>query len=117
MTYNITVKLDTKELDRIAAGLDRNTDRVVGMVANTVWIGAIARAPVDTGALMNSLHTEHPRSKTWAVADGPGVEGKLYGIYQELGTWKMAAHPFLTPACEAAFSEFNSGALWKSLFA
>jgi hypothetical protein len=109
--FTIHVKLDTAQLDKIAAGLNGNTDQVLGIVANKVLTGAIVNAPVDTGALMNSLHTEHPGQGSWLVADG--VE---YGIYQELGTWKMAAHPFMTPAVHAAEDLLNSGALWKRIF-
>ena len=57
---------------------------------------AKGRAPVDTGALKGSLHTEKKQAGLYWVADG--VE---YGIYQELGTSKMASQPFLVPAVEA----------------
>jgi hypothetical protein len=107
----VSISLNTAQLDKIAAGLDGNTNRVLGIIANDVLIGAIARAPVDTGALMNSLQTENPGRNSWNVHDG--VE---YGIFQELGTYKMAAHPFMIPSAWAAGNRLNSGALWSALF-
>lgn len=47
-------------------------------------------APVDTGNLRNSITTEPSGDKEVKVRTG--VE---YAIYQELGTYKMAAQPFL----------------------
>lgn len=52
-------------------------------------------APVDTGNLRNSITTEPSGDKEVKVRTG--VE---YAIYQELGTYKMAAHPFLRPGIE-----------------
>lgn len=89
-------KLDTRKLDAIAAGLGVNTDQALASIAFQVEGEAKVRAPVDTGALKNSLHTEKKRRGLYWVGDG--VE---YGIYQEMGTHKMAAQPFLVPAVEA----------------
>jgi len=50
---------------------------------------------VDFGALDDMLR--QPAEAVWYVRDG--VE---YGIYQEFGTVKMAAKPFLRPAVERA---------------
>jgi len=36
-------------------------------------------------------------------------DGTDYGKYQELGTTKMAAHPFMTPAAEAVRQPFLDG--------
>jgi hypothetical protein len=53
------------------------------------------RAPVKTGFLRG--HSE--------VTDGEGYANvefhAEYAPYVELGTWKMAARPYLTPAVEA----------------
>ena len=107
----ISVKLDTSQLDKIATGLGGNTNKVLGIVATDVLQGAIGAAPVDTGALRSSLQTENPAQGSWNVHDG--VE---YGIYQELGTYKMAAHPFMVPSAIRAGGRLNSGALWSALF-
>jgi hypothetical protein len=36
-------------------------------------------------------------------------DGKEYGIYQEFGTRKMRAHPFMTPAAETVRPAFERG--------
>lgn len=38
------------------------------------------------------------------------ADGVTYGIYNELGTSKMPAHPFMSPAVEAAQGGFMSAA-------
>ena len=92
---SVSVKLDTTVLDNIMRDLDINTDEAVQSVAYDVEGDAKIKAPVDTGALKNSIHTEKQKSKLYWVADGVN-----YGVYQELGTYKMAAQPFMGPAVE-----------------
>ncbi len=87
--------LDTKRLDEIAAKLGTNAEGALKAIAFRVEGIAKTLAPVDTGALRNSIMAEPKELMLWEVHDG--VE---YGIYQEFGTYKMAAHPFLVPACE-----------------
>lgn len=63
---------------------------------------AKVNAPVDTGTLRNSI-----------MHDVDGLEGAIYtnveyAPYQEYGTYKMAAHPFFTPAMEAVGPRFLS---------
>jgi len=75
--------------------------------ASIVEAEVIRRAPVDTGAMRSSVD-EH------AVAQGPGyasatvaVENSSesgiehYAIYQEFGTSRMPANPFVRPALQA----------------
>lgn len=89
--------LDTKVLDAYRAGLGKKAARVVGNTARTVEAGAKQLAPYDTGALKNSIRARSASDDdlTWTVSDG--VE---YGIFQELGTARIRARPFLTPALE-----------------
>lgn len=59
-------------------------------------------APVDTGTLRSAI-----------FANGDGLEWRVdspvhYSIYQEFGTHKMAAHPFLVPAAEAVKPSLES---------
>jgi HK97 gp10 family phage protein len=65
--------------------------------------------PVDTHFLQGSI-THDVNSEGDAVRIGTNVE---YGIYQELGTVKMAAQPYLRPALyhskENILKIFNSG--------
>ncbi len=106
-----SIRLDTRELNKIARGLNANTDRVLGLISFRLEALAKTLAPVDTGALKNSIHTLRVGKRLWRVEDG--VE---YGIYQELGTYKMAAHPFMSPAAERVADDLNSGRLWSILF-
>ena len=94
------IKLDTDALDRFAAGLNVSTDRALHAVALQAEGHAKNAAPVLTGALRGSINTQQIRIGTYWVQDG--VE---YGIFQELGTSKMAAHPFMVPAVENAIRD------------
>lgn len=95
---NTAVYVDTRGLDKLAAGLSaQEIDRAVVRAALDAEGGAKIGAPVDTGALRNSIQ---------ARASGPGEAivgvGMLYGPYVEYGTYKMRARPFLGPALEKA---------------
>lgn len=56
---------------------------------------AARRAPVDTGRLRGSIHAE--KLDGWGARYGTDVE---YALYQELGTYKMRAQPFLRPSMD-----------------
>ena len=56
--------------------------------------GAKVAAPVDTGALRNSIQSETEKLR------GRVSVGVEYGPYVEYGTVHQAAHPFLTPVAE-----------------
>ena len=92
---SFSVSVDTSKLDEIIAKLPGNRDKIVKSTAMHVLGEARKRAPVKTGNLRN--HSE--------VTDGEGyanVEFQAeYAPYVELGTYKMNARPFLTPAIEA----------------
>ena len=92
---SFSVSVDTSKLDEIIAKLPGNRDKIVKSTALHVLGEARKRAPVKTGNLRN--HSE--------VTDGEGyanVEFQAeYAPYVELGTYKMNARPFLTPAIEA----------------
>ena len=127
MTDAIKIKLDTKELDRIAAGLNKSREQVMKKLAFDVEAKAKMKAPVLTGALRNSIYTETkdggsggtgtqklPKPSGNIVANvGPCVE---YAAYVELGTSKMSAQPYLVPAVEEVSSKLNDGSTWKEMF-
>lgn len=56
---------------------------------------------IDTGTLVNSIHSEFQGLMTGIVFTG--IE---YAPYLEYGTSKMAARPFFTPAAESARAAF-----------
>jgi HK97 gp10 family phage protein len=53
------------------------------------------KAPVDTGFLRNSIQVGEVTAVQAIVA-----VGAEYGLYQEMGTRFMPAHPYLRPALE-----------------
>jgi len=108
---NVEIRLDTRELQRIATGLNADVDTVLGILAHQVEGASKALAPVDTGALKNSIETKKVKMNEWRVQDG--VE---YGIYQELGTSRMAAQPFMVPAVEIVSGNLNDGRIWTRIF-
>lgn len=91
-----------------------NSDKVLGLAGSASLealekIGMRAEthakeyAPVDTGRLRNSITYEVNESEM-DVEIGSEVE---YAVFQELGTRKMAAHPFLKPAVINHTSEYK----------
>lgn len=89
--------------NRIPAICDAMRGRAEQAVAKTVFDiegRAKGSAPVDTGNLRDSI-----------TGDAAGLSGTVstnveYAIYQEYGTSRMAAHPYMIPAAEAAASAF-----------
>ena len=105
----MAVKLDTTKLDAILVRMPGKRSEIIRTAAFEVEGDAKRRAPEDTRALINSIQAEEKDETTWRVGDG--VE---YGIYQEMGTSRMAAQPFLIPAVEAVRQMFVNK--WKELF-
>jgi len=104
------VTTDTRRLNRIISASGKNNANFVKSVGFAVEGLAKMKAPIDTGALRNSIYTrtatDNPVSpnsdlelpnpkKSNSVTVGPSVE---YGIYQEFGTRNMGSQPFLIPA-------------------
>ena len=107
---SVVAKLDTRVLDAIIAQHPKEASQVVRAGAHAVLGEAKVRSPYDTGALEGSLDTEeHTGPLNWWVHDG--VE---YGIYQELGTSKMRAQPFMVPAVEAVRKPWLDN--WRAFF-
>ena len=102
----MSVKLDTRVLDSIIASHRQEASVIVRGAAFSVEGEAKVRAPVDTGALKNSLNTSEINDLAYRVSDG--VE---YGIYQELGTSKMSAQPFMVPAVESIRKRWHE--MWR----
>lgn len=67
----------------------------VEKAAHDIEAQAKARAPVDTGHLRSSI-TSRPLESTRWVVESPAQ----YSVFQEFGTSRMAAQPFMTPAAE-----------------
>jgi HK97 gp10 family phage protein len=116
------LKLDTKVLDEIIRQHPKESAGIVKKAALRVEALAKRDAPRDmkrppkdltqkvTGNLRNSIQAEqHTSPLDWWVHDG--VE---YGIYQEMGTSRMPARPFLGPAVESVRPWYRQQ--WPKLF-
>ena len=92
---SFSVSVDTSKLNEIIAKLPGNRDKIVEDSAKHILGQARMKAPYKTGALRDDS----------LVVKGSGYTNvefyQEYAPYVELGTWKMAAQPFLTPAVEA----------------
>jgi HK97 gp10 family phage protein len=105
------VILDTTVLDRMTAETRPNARKVVNTYGLAIAGEAAKGAPVDTGALRNSILSESQMSGDLEFTVQDGV---TYGVFQELGTSRMAARPFLVPAVEMFREKFLSA--FKDLF-
>lgn len=139
MTATMVWKLDTKELDRIAAKLNVKRDAIVRRAAFEIESEAKQNAPYDTTALRNSIYvvtenednygqaansakaknpeiqTEpHPHPPKGSAYVGPCVEYAEYVEYPG-AVRKGGERPYLTPAAEKVSNKYNSGEAWKEL--
>ena len=110
MSVSISVTVDTRELERIANQLEVKKHEVGRMIGPKAESYAKGFAPVDTGWLRSSLQSFMVGKAVARIQSDAN-----YDIYQELGTYKMAAHPFLTPSIEQIAGRFLSPATWSPL--
>lgn len=108
-----TIKLDTRELDRIAAQLHTNARSVIEALGFEVEARAKEFCPVDTGFLRSSGWTEIEPSGDIVATVGFSAE---YAPFVELGTYEMGAQPFLMPAVQTISYKLNQGITWQELF-
>ena len=99
----MAVSWDASELNSLAADLGkqghqttRKAQAVVAKSAHDVQRVSQGLAPVDTGALKNSIGTD---------ISGGGLEAQIgptvhYGAYVEFGTRRMAPHAYMGPALD-----------------
>lgn len=96
-TFSCTI--DVSKLDAIASRLN-NVPEILGQVAdqvsNDVQSNIKNKDIIDTGALLRSIN--------WSASANESrvMDGVEYGVYNEFGTYKMAARPFFVPAVEKA---------------
>jgi HK97 gp10 family phage protein len=129
-TGPVSYEIDTTRLNQILQRLPGNLDQNIRAVAFAIEAKAKVKAPFETGALRSSIYTrtskkaysngkplvglpdvqgnppreELPRPKAGEAVIGPSVE---YGIYQELGTGRMTARPYLGPAVNSSADELE----------
>ena len=97
------VVIDTEVLDKITEEMRPNAAEVVNTYGLLMATDAAKGAPVDTSALRNSILSESAMSGELTFILQDGVE---YGVFQEFGTSRMAANPFMTPAVEKWSDKF-----------
>lgn len=105
----VKTRLDTRKLDTIRSQLVPRAQGILSDSSQDIAEQAQQNAPVDTGALRDSIEAEQSASLEWLVHDGVD-----YGIYQELGTSRMQAQPFVVPAVEGYRTKFSH--VWGPLF-
>jgi len=128
----IAAELKEDRLGHLRGELRHQAGKAVREVAMAIQIAAQDNAPVDTGALKNSIYTSTARSSSYDEAQEkalksnpqaqllPEVEpprddltaivavGAEYGVYVEMGAEGRPAQPYLGPAAEAARPAFEA---------
>lgn len=97
LKVELSAKTEIMGLGRLPGRVRRALEQVMAEEAAQTAADARERAPRDTGALAESIHAVQTDTLTWEVRDGVP-----HGIFQEFGTDRHAASPFLTPAFHAA---------------
>jgi HK97 gp10 family phage protein len=137
-----SVRVDTARLDRMIAGLTENERRPLRQFAFRIEALAKTKAPYLTGALSNSGYTKTDKEDNYekakaeaesaAAKEGktiiteplPSVFGDIvavtgfcisYAGYQEFGTSRMSAQPFLIPAAEQLRDSLFDPNTWLGL--
>lgn len=101
------------EMGRLAAGLaaagpmaGARAGQAMEKALAGIQAGAQNRAPVDTGALRNSISREYTRGGHVLRGEvGPTV---AYARYVEQGTSRMRAQPYLRPATDAVLPGYEA---------
>lgn len=96
------ISIDTSLLDQMTAEIEDKASELLLVIGDEIAMDVARLAPVDTGALSDSyLENSGMTDKlTYTISDGVA-----YGIFQELGTSKMAAQPHVVPALEDGEAE------------
>lgn len=113
MGASITVTIDTSTLDRIAKNLNTTIHDVGNQMSFKIEGYAKSYAPVDTGALRTNINAQ--QYSHGGIISEVGVFVN-YATYQEMGTYKMAAHPYLMPACNDVFPLVWDSNNWSIVF-
>lgn len=95
----LALKVEHDGLGNLSADTRRLLTELVRKTAFDIEAEAKTLAPVDTGALVNSIQTV-TEGEGLGDLDAAVIVGQEYGPYVEFGTIHQAAQPFLTPAVE-----------------
>ena len=94
-----------RKLDNMGGDVLDALDKAVRQTTEVARGDARQNAPVDTGALKGSISTEFDRNAESST--GTVYTNIEYGLYQEMGTVNMPAHPFMMPALNANKDTFE----------
>lgn len=93
----------TSHKQEVLSAVDQAIKRGLEICGGNAESYAKRLCPVDTGRLRNSITHAQLDERTEVI--GTNVS---YGVFQELGTVKMRARPFLRPAAEGHSSEYKT---------
>lgn len=103
-----SVKIDLSKLRKLSGEIDPRAAQVIRKAIMDIEGDAKTLAPVDTGNLKNSGYSQMKNEALGEV----GFTAE-YAIYQEFGTRKMRAQPYLIPSLERHRASFLKA--WKEL--
>lgn len=89
----VTVKLEMSRLNALKGTAPRRADDIVGQSALRILRDAQVSAPVETGQLRGSGTVENTGKARRKIGFSA-----LHALYQEMGTRRNPARPFLKPA-------------------
>jgi len=112
MSATFKVTLDTAALDAIARSVGQSARSVVESMANDALERSQAIVPVRTGWLKATGAVGMPDNTARAII---AYEAE-YAAYVELGTYKMAARPYLLPSVQTAAFKLGMPITWETLF-
>ena len=100
-TMSVRIKVDSK-IPQLTESVRRKAQAAIAKAASDIEAQAKARAPEDTGLLKNSIN-EREEGDLRHIVESP----VHYSIYQEFGTRKMAARPYMVPDVEFVKPSFE----------
>lgn len=102
-TITIQVKGAAEVVKKLKEKADLSKIRqIVALNGAELQQKAMKNAPVDTGQLRNSIQLKLSLNGMTAIVSA----NTEYAAYQEYGTRKMTAHPFLRPALNEQGKQF-----------
>ena len=113
MAEDFVIKITFNNIPKLRGAASRLVQDVVGTTAVSIEGEAKVLSPYKTGALRSSILAEPKGKYTWQIAPH-----KDYAVFQEFGTYKMAAHPYMRPAADhhkESFLEAMEAAVKKAV--
>lgn len=102
MNITVNYKITHNRLPEIIGKFPGLSAAVIKKTAFDIQEDASTNAPYDTGYLAGSIQASVSETSGVVFTD---VE---YAGYQEFGTWKMAASPFMRPAADKNAPKFDA---------